>query len=134
MSRRVRDEAGFTLVEVMVAVLILGLVLVAACYGMNATLAGIRLGEDVAVAVGLLRQVAEETKLIPFADLADAAWDDYGGKGYDLEREVAVVLTHPDNPAVAEIKQVQLHAYRRPRSRHPAPIASWTFLVYRGGI
>lgn len=127
-------QTGFTLIEVMVAVLILGLALVAIFSGMNATLAGIRLGEDAAVASSLLRRMAEESKLAPFASLDDEAWYDYDGSGYDLERQVTVVMSRPDDPTVPEVKQVELRVYRRPRSRYPVPIAIWTFLVYRGGI
>jgi len=127
-------EAGLTLVELVIATFVLALAVLAVLYGMTATLASIRVGEDTAVAASLLRQAVEETKLEPFDALADVTWFGYQGMPYDVERTVTVAMTNPNAPGRAEVKQVELRVYRQPRSRYPEPVAVWTFLVYRGGI
>jgi prepilin-type N-terminal cleavage/methylation domain-containing protein len=132
--RSLRSERGFTLTELMVAVLILGVALVAVLYAMNATLAGIRLGEDAAEATNLLRRAAEETKLEPFDTIANRLWANYQASGFDVERTVQVLETNPQSPGRRELIQVVLRAWRLPRADHPVPVATWTFLLYRGGI
>ncbi|HSW10876.1 MAG TPA: type II secretion system protein [Bacillota bacterium] len=127
-------ERGFTLTELMVAVFILGVALVAILYGMNATLAGIRLGEDTAEATNLLRRAAEETKLEPFDNIQNHVWANYQASGFDVERTIRVLETNPQLPAQRELIQVLLRAWRLPRADHPVPRATWTFLLYRGGI
>ena len=134
MMKSVADGRGFTLTELMVAVMILGVALVAVVYGMNATLAGIRLGEDVAEATNLLRRAAEETKLETFDAILDRVWLDYRGSGFDVERTVEVLEVNPQSPNRRELIRVVLRAWRRPRADHSIPTATWTFLMYRGGI
>ena len=134
MMRSVSGERGFTLTELMVAVLILGVALVAILHGMNATLAGIRLGEDAAEATNLLRRAAEETKLESFDDIEDWVWPNYQASGFDVERTVDVLANNPQSPHPPELIRVVLRAWRLPRADHPVPTATWTFLLYRGGI
>jgi len=130
--RSLDGERGFTLTELMVVVLILGVALVAVVQGMNATLAGIRLGEDAAEATNLLRRAAEETKLEPFDNIQNHVWANYQASGFDVERTILVL--EPAPPAPRQLIQVVLRAWRLPRAEHPVPMANWTFLLYRGGI
>jgi prepilin-type N-terminal cleavage/methylation domain-containing protein len=134
MRRLPAGERGFTLTELMVAVLILGVALVAVVYGMNATLVGIRLGEDAAEATNLLRRAAEDTRLEPFDTILNHVWANYQMSGFDVERTVQVLASNPQPPNQRELIQVVLRAWRLPRAEHPVPVATWTFLLYRGGI
>ncbi|MGI9862730.1 type II secretion system protein [Moorella naiadis] len=126
-----RNQDGFTLVEVMVAVLLLGIVLVPF---MGALTDGIQLlyrGRDRVIAAYLLQQRAEEIKAAGYDNLpaGETAYPNYSGSAWTLKQNVSTVTSMPGQGGSAVVKKVTLEL-----DKNSNMVDSLTFLLYKGGI
>lgn len=117
-------DHGFTLVEMLVAAVILAVAVVPIVGLIGNSFSHVDHGRDVARASFLLRQAAEEAKAADFDSLGPAVVPDYAGSGLELRREVSQAGSMPQSA----VKKVTVGMYRDGRL-----LADAVFLVYKKG-
>lgn len=123
MERRLADR-GFTLVEILVAVVILTVAVLPIVGIVGNGFSRVYHGRDVARASFLVRQAAEEAKAQDFDSLGPTVVSDYADSGLELRREVDQAGSMPQSL----VKKVTVGIYRDGRL-----LADAVFLVYRKG-
>lgn len=126
-----RNQSGFTLVEVMVAVLLLGIVLVPFMGALTNGIMMLYRGRDRSVASYLLQQRAEEIKAAGYDNLpvGETAYPNYGGSAWTLKQNVSTVTSMPGQGGSVVVKKVTLEL-----DKNGNMVDSLTFLLYKGGI
>jgi prepilin-type N-terminal cleavage/methylation domain-containing protein len=117
-------DRGFTLIEILVAVVILAVAVVPIMSVVGNGFSQVYHGRDIARASFLVRQAAEEAKAMSFDDLVSRTDPDYAGSGLELRREVGSVPGMDAN----KMKKVTVGVYRDGRL-----LADAVFLVYKRG-
>lgn len=127
---KAKSEAGFTLVEVILAATILVIAIVPIFDVFTGSLRQIYLGRDIQQASWLIQQAYEEAKAIPFAELqlGSTTDPDYAGSGLELRRDVEEVLSMPQGEEYF-VKKVKVAVNKDGRV-----LADAVFLVYKDGI
>lgn len=127
------DEAGFSLVEALIAVAILAVGLVPISSALNYGYKNVVAGKQSFVGTALLERAAEETKNTPYDSLASLTVDDFGGdlgtRGYHLERTVAVMAGMTDRTGNPMVKKVQIRISRGDRT-----LGRTTLLIHKKGL
>lgn len=117
-------DRGFTLIEVLVAAVILAVAVVPIVGVVGNGFSQVQRGRDVARASFLVRQAAEEAKVQDFDSLGPAVVPDYAASGMELRREIGQAGNMPQSL----VKKVTVGVYRDGRL-----LASAVFLVYKKG-
>lgn len=137
MGCQVREEAGHTLLELVVALTLLALVMLPFLTGLGTAARGVEVVEGKLLAARLLEREAEKTKAelrsqvetageMTYGDQFD---DDYAGSGLRLERRVEPVVVMADGAGRPAVARVRLRLSRQGRE-----LAEVVFLFYRWGF
>lgn len=126
-----RNQGGFTLVEVVIAVSLLIIVLVPFMGALTNSIMMLYRGRDRSVASYLLQQRAEEIKNAGYDNLpvGEAVFPNYGGSTWTLKQNVSTVNSMPDQGGSVVVKKVTLEL-----DKNGNIIDTMTFLTYKGGI
>jgi prepilin-type N-terminal cleavage/methylation domain-containing protein len=96
--RRTRDDAGLTLIEVLVTVAILGIAFVTVIGGMAVSIAGSDVHRKQATSQTILRNLAEFMKAVPYDPSCPA---DYSGELVDFIDQFDSPMTEPFEAGVS---------------------------------
>lgn len=121
MSQSVRDQRGFSLGEVLVAVLVLAIGLMGITTGFQYATSGVEHGKGETTAVFLAEQQLEWLKALALANWASAnlkagtTTEGYGSiADASLYRRVTTITDSPGGPCTANCKLVQVTVFYRP--------------------
>jgi len=106
-----KSEKGFTLVETIIALLLLGIVAVAFLGGLSTASKAIFIADERATAESLARTQMEYVKNLPYDDDATSyeasVPQDYVDAGYEATIDVVRLLSDPDDPESAPLEGIQ---------------------------
>jgi prepilin-type N-terminal cleavage/methylation domain-containing protein len=122
MRRAARDQRGFTLAEILVAVAVIGIGLAAISMGFGIATSGVETGRQQTTAVLLAEQRVEQLRALVVANFADpavaagTAQEAYNaipnGAGYRRQTVIGDVDSNGDG--VADMKRVRVDVFYRP--------------------
>ena len=131
------SDSGVSLVEVLVAMLVLAIVMTGVAYGLNQSMGLSRTSRDREAAANLVAQALDEARAIPeFDDVADAEWaETVNGVDFNVRRTVAL-QTDDDTPIPCSGGVAGFWRYKSvnvevtwPNMVLPSPVTGDTLLV-----
>lgn len=117
-----RDERGFTLAEVLVAAVVIGIGLVAVAFGFSYATQGLETGRQQTTAVFLAEQQVERLRSVAMTSFSGTGWDTQLNAGVTNEAYNTIpngagyrrVTTITDSPLPVDWKRIQVRVFYRP--------------------
>ncbi len=110
-NRKSKWVRGFTLIELIMTIVLIGIVVIPSSIFMVETVRGALKSQDIIVAVNLARMELEKTNNMAYDDISDASFSPYPGYNYDLNRKVTVIEEKKGKGGKKSVTEIKVTVY-----------------------